>query len=126
MTGTSSRKEKRAAASRSSSGQHARDDAGRPGHAGEALECGVVVSSLTFGARDHDFALEIRQMLRNVQRKKYDNDPKKVGGLTRARFAVRRTARWTPRFPAYVTPPSPGRTRRSRRSCATSAPPLFS
>ena len=29
--------------------------------------------------------LPYRQMLRNVQRKKYDNDPKKVGGLTRAR-----------------------------------------
>jgi len=29
--------------------------------------------------------LPYRQMLRNVQRKKYENDPKKVGGLTRAR-----------------------------------------
>ena len=32
--------------------------------------------------------LPFRQMLRGVQRKKYDNDPKKVGGLTKARVST--------------------------------------
>jgi formamidase len=32
-----------------------------------------------------------------------------VDAAVTVRFAVHRSARWTPRFPAYVTPPSPGR-----------------